>query len=110
MEGDFKSVAATAGYWDDKLYAWCTVYEPKEEILEISVLFTGDIIPAIENLAQEIFNKKLHPIFDQKFAPEEFFPLNKNEIDYLSAKWHYLMGVTTKKEVENSLQRLLEDN
>jgi hypothetical protein len=108
MEGDFKSATAAVGYWDKKLYAWCKVFEPKEETQEISVPFDGDTIPAIENLAQEIFNRRLWPIFDQKFVPDEYFPLNKNETEYLSQRFHWLMHTTTEEAVEKSLQTLLK--
>jgi len=106
---DFKTANTIVGYWDNTLYAWYTVYFPKEEKREIQIKFDKELVPALDKLVQNLFNRGIYPVFDRTRTPEEFFPLSREEEHYLFIKWHSLIHVCSESEVMKALEKVLDE-
>jgi len=106
---EFRTANTTVGYWDNTLYAWYFIYDPTEEKGEIQIKFDKDLVPALDMLAQELYNRNIHPGLNRRNTPEEFFPLSPEEQNYLDIKWHNLIKVSSDSDVRNALEKVLDE-
>ncbi|MBU4086162.1 MAG: hypothetical protein KKB21_01145 [Nanoarchaeota archaeon] len=96
-------------YWDNTLHAWYhSRYSQKEQ--EITIQLNSDIIPALDSLAQELFSRKVYPLFQIRGVRDGFFPLSHYETEYFSARFEELEGRASGKKAEEILKEIEKES
>ena len=67
----------------------------------IAEFLDKNYFPELEGLAMDLHEKNLRPVF-QNFAKGEFCNLTKEDVSYLSGRWHTLVGIL---DGENAIPR-----